>query len=162
MIDAKTAIAYIPKQIGIVVIKTMKPSSKTKYALRTMLDLALHQDNGVSRVADIARRQHIPQKFLEQILLALKGGGLVASRRGAAGGYVLARAPAAVTVADIVNLTENSFHSVARMAEGQDPFGDIWTDVADYARKKLAAITLQDVRAKVLEQQRGGVSEYAI
>ena len=60
----------------------MKISSKTVYAIRTVIDLVLHGNDGLVRAAEIAARQHIPRKFLEQILLTLKGAGIVASKRG--------------------------------------------------------------------------------
>lgn len=126
------------------------------------MDLALHRNEGVSRVADIAQRQHIPAKFLEQILLNLKAGGLVTSRRGARGGYILAREPSAITVGDIVRLTENSFASATQTKGRQDPLGEIWEDIGNYARKKLAAITLQDICTRFLELRQGKASEYTI
>ena len=140
----------------------MKPSSRTEYALRAMLDLALHRNEAVSNVADIAQRQHIPAKFLEHILLGMKAGGLVTSRRGARGGYVLAREPSAITVGDIVRLSGNSFSSATQTKGLQDPLGDIWEDIGDYARKKLATITLQDVCTRFMELRQGKASEYAI
>ncbi len=127
-----------------------------------MLDLALHANEGVLRVADIARRQAIPIKFLEQILLVLKAGDLVASRRGARGGYVLAKKPSAITMGDIVRLTETSFAFSNRTIGPQDPFGEIWVDIGNYARKKLAATTLQEMCVRALELRLGKSVEYTI
>lgn len=140
----------------------MKPSSKTEYALRTMLDLALHRNETVSRVADIAQRQRIPSKFLAQILLGLKAGGLVTSRRGARGGYVLAKDPSSITVGDIVRLTENSFVSANGGKEQPDLLGEIWDDIGNYARRKLDEVTLQDVCIRFLEARQGKTAEYTI
>ena len=85
----------------------MRLSRKTDYALRTMVDLA-QQNGGLTPVGEIAARQGISTNFLEQILLTLKGGDLVASRRGKKGGYFLARQPEKITLADIVHLTEGA------------------------------------------------------
>ena len=70
----------------------MNISVKGEYALHALFDLALQKPGEPIKIADIARRQKIPQKFLELILAGLKHGGFVESRRGAEGGYLLARA----------------------------------------------------------------------
>lgn len=80
-------------------------TSKAKYALRAMIDLAAQSDGGPRLpifIADIAARQDIPRRFLENILLELRKHGLVVSHRGKAGGYALARAPDLITFADII------------------------------------------------------------
>ncbi len=72
----------------------MKVSTRGDYASRALLSLALHEEtDGPTAVRDIAERTGLPQPYLEQILLALKGAGLVRSKRGVGGGYVLARPP---------------------------------------------------------------------
>src|SRR5438552_15699184 len=80
-------------------------TSKAKYALRAMVDLA-EQDADEPRkpifIADVAGRQDIPRRFLENILLELRKHGLVVSHRGKAGGYALAKAPAEITFADVI------------------------------------------------------------
>ena len=80
----------------------MKVSTRGDYASRALLSLALHDDDGPTSVRDIAERTGLPQPYLEQILLALKGAGLVRSKRGVGGGYVLARAPEDILLAQIV------------------------------------------------------------
>ena len=82
----------------------MRISTRGDYACRALLSLALHADEGgPTSVRDIAERTGLPQPYLEQILLALKGAGLVRSKRGVGGGYVLAREPADIKLADIVS-----------------------------------------------------------
>ena len=71
----------------------MNISVKGEYALEALFDLTAHQIGEPVKIADIAKRQRIPQKFLELILASLKQGGFVESRRGAEGGYLLARLP---------------------------------------------------------------------
>ena len=85
----------------------MKVSTRGDYASRALLSLALHADeSGPTSVRDIAERTGLPQPYLEQILLALKGAGLVRSKRGVGGGYVLARPPAEITLAEIVSAVD--------------------------------------------------------
>lgn len=77
-------------------------TSKAKYALRAMIDLAQTSASKPAFIADIAERQGIPRRFLEAILLELRRHGLVISHRGKAGGYALARLPAQISYADII------------------------------------------------------------
>ena len=80
-------------------------TSKAKYALRAMVDLATQEAGGERKpifIADVAARQDIPRRFLENILLELRKHGLVVSHRGKAGGYALARSPDDITFADVI------------------------------------------------------------
>jgi Rrf2 family protein len=79
---------------------------KAKYALRAMLDLAAAEPGRPVFIADIAARQDIPRRFLENILIELKKSGLVASTRGKHGGYALARAPDAISFAEIIRISD--------------------------------------------------------
>ena len=82
----------------------MKVSTRGDYASRALLSLALHSDeSGPTSVRDIAERTGLPQPYLEQILLALKGAGLVRSKRGVGGGYILSRAPEEIRLSEIVS-----------------------------------------------------------
>src|SRR6266542_3381194 len=73
-----------------------------------MLDLALHREGGLTPIQEIARRQAIPQRYLEQVLLALKRAGLLTSKRGSAGGYHLTRPPEDLTVGDVLRAVEGA------------------------------------------------------
>ena len=86
----------------------MKISTKGRYALRLMLDLAMNGENNVVRIKDIAERQQISDKYLEQIISVLNKAGYVRSTRGPQGGYSLRKAPEEYTVGDILRLTEGS------------------------------------------------------
>ena len=79
------------------------------------------------KIADIAKRQKIPQKFLELILAGLKQSGFVDSRRGAEGGYLLARSPDTITIGDVLRAVE-SFRTNNRYGD-ENPFGEIWDRV---------------------------------
>ena len=77
-------------------------SQKSRYALRAILELAKRKSSGHTKIAEVARAQIIPPRFLEVILGQLKQGGFVESRRGSDGGYVLVRSPAGLTVSNVV------------------------------------------------------------
>lgn len=81
-------------------------SSRAKYATRALLDLTLHYEEGPTLIHDIAERQEIPLKFLEQILLSLKRAGFVESRKGRGGGYQLARPPEKITLGAVVRVID--------------------------------------------------------
>lgn len=93
---------HLPRRTDI----AMRISTKTRYALRFMIDLAEHDGEGRVAMKDIAQRQQISKKYLEQVVAPLKEAGLIAVERGAAGGYSLANDPANITMADIVQATE--------------------------------------------------------
>lgn len=112
----------------------MNISVKSEYALKAVFDLAsqhLTIPSGAHmppvKIADIAKRQKIPQKFLELILAGLKQSGFVDSRRGAEGGYLLARSPDSITVGEVLRAVENVKGSTRALAN--DPFSDIWNRV---------------------------------
>ena len=110
----------------------MNISVKSEYALKAVFDLAsqsmIHRESSGPmppvKIADIARRQKIPQKFLELILAGLKQSGFVDSRRGAEGGYLLARNPDSLTVGEVLKSVENIKGNTR--AQHGDPFSDIW------------------------------------
>ena len=105
----------------------MNISVKGEYALHAIFDLASQSGRDPVRIADIARRQQIPQKFLELILASLKQGGFVESRRGAEGGYLLARRPETITVGDVLRFVEGRQEERSRMRRQPDsPLGDLW------------------------------------
>jgi len=105
----------------------MNISVKGEYALHAIFDLASQTGREPVRIADIARRQQIPQKFLELILASLKQGGFVESRRGAEGGYLLARRPESISVGDVLRFVEGRQEERSRMRRQADsPLGDLW------------------------------------
>ena len=109
---------------------SMNISVKGEYALHAIFDLALQKPGEPVRIADIANRQKIPQKFLELILAGLKQGGFVESRRGAEGGYLLARAPDAITVGQVVRFVEGAkAKDTVQKKKASDPFFDVWQRV---------------------------------
>lgn len=104
-------------------------SVKGEYALLALLDLATHRATEPVKIASIARRQKIPQKFLELILSGLKQGGFVESRRGAEGGYLLARPAEAITVGEVLRYMEGSRSRKLVRKQAPSPFGALWGEV---------------------------------
>ncbi len=133
----------------------MKVSTRGDYASRALLSLALHEaQTNPTSVRDIAERTGLPQPYLEQILLALKGAGLVRSKRGVGGGYVLARDPAEITLAQIVSAVDGPIvagdfgapHTGGACEhEGQCVLLAVWAEVGETIRTHLEAFTLADM-----------------
>ena len=135
----------------------MKVSTRGDYASRALLSLTLHNDTeGPTSVRDIAERTGLPQPYLEQILLALKGAGLVRSKRGVGGGYVLARAPEEITLSEIISAVDGPIvagdfgephENGACDHEGQCVLLAVWAQVGETMRALLGAVTLADIAA---------------
>jgi Rrf2 family iron-sulfur cluster assembly transcriptional regulator len=133
----------------------VKVSTRGDYASRALLSLALHADaEGPTSVRDIAERTGLPQPYLEQILLALKGAGLVRSKRGVGGGYVLARSPSEITLSEIISAVDGPIvagdfgephQNGACDHEGQCVLLAIWAQVGEHMRTLLTGITLADI-----------------
>jgi len=105
-------------------------SVKGEYALQALFDLSTQPPGEPVRIADVANRQKIPQKFLELILASLKQGGFVESRRGAEGGYLLARPGSEITVGEVLRFIEGPQDRKARRRKSVDsPFADMWQRV---------------------------------
>jgi Rrf2 family transcriptional regulator, cysteine metabolism repressor len=104
----------------------MNISVKSEYALQAIFDLAAQPPGEPVKIADIARRQKIPQKFLELILAGLKQGGFVESRRGAEGGYRLARTADQITIGEVLRFVEEGKKT---QRPKQDAFTDLWKRV---------------------------------
>jgi Rrf2 family transcriptional regulator, cysteine metabolism repressor len=136
----------------------MNISVKSEYALKAVFDLASQylDDRNSSgpmppvKIADIAKRQKIPQKFLELILAGLKQSGFVDSRRGAEGGYLLARSPDAITIGEVLKTVEN-IKSSGRPSK-DDPFTGIWQQVDTAVSDVLDHTTFGDLARSWQEQ----------
>src|SRR5512134_2106464 len=106
----------------------MNISVKCEYALRAVLDLSLVPIRQPIRIADVAARQRIPQKFLETILAELKKHGFLESKRGAEGGYMLAKPAESITVGQVLRAIEGGRTGRAALDE-PGPLGDFWNRV---------------------------------
>lgn len=128
-------------------------STRGDYAARALLSLALHGSDQPTSVKEIAERTNLPQPYLEQILLTAKGAGLVRSKRGVGGGYVLARAPEEITLADIVGAVEGPSLPLAGHpdhCEGHCVLQEVWACVEEETRRQLEKVTLADLVQRTL------------
>ena len=134
----------------------MKISTKGRYALRMMCDLALHQDDGFVSLKDIAERQNISKKYLEQIVPLLNKSGILRTNRGNRGGYMLAKKAEEYTVGDVLRATEGSLAPVAcleyepnecpRAEECSTLF--VWEGLYAAITDYLDSVTLRDILDK--------------
>lgn len=138
----------------------MKISTKGRYALRMLADLAEHKDDGYIALKDIAERQGVSKKYLEQIVPILNRSDILKTNRGYQGGYMLAKSPDKYTVGDVLRLTEGSLSPVA--CGEQDPVECprsaecptlmIWQGLSKVISEYLDSITLQDILDKQREK----------
>ncbi len=148
----------------------MRVSAKGEYAIEALLDLALHDKEGLQPIQEIAARQGIPQRYLEQVLLQLKRAGLLESRRGSAGGYRLSRPTDQVTVGAVLRAVEGSVAGVeparrgGRHARG-DHAGDLselWREIAQAVSAVVDRVTLEDLRRRAEERRSSARPTYHI
>lgn len=130
----------------------MELSAKVEYALLSLLELASHSvpDNPL-KVSEIAAKQNIPERYLEQVLMSLRRGGIVQSLRGAKGGYVLAREAWKITLLDIVLSIEGELNSKENQADQtveRSILQDVWKEAHTASTAILNQYTLQDLCQK--------------
>lgn len=130
----------------------MKLSAKSRYASRILLDLALHNEGIPHRVNDISERTGITVPFIEQIIKPLKHAGMVASKRGAAGGHQLCRPPEEITLGDIVRVMEGTVELSACLTDpglcdriDTCPTRAAWQRATDAMLRELDTITLAEL-----------------
>ncbi len=128
----------------------MNLSVKSEYALLALFDLAMQPSGAPIKIADIARRQKIPQKFLELILASLKQGGFVESRRGAEGGYRLARPADQITVGQALRYVEEKR---SERPGANEVFADLWKRVDASASAILDQTTFAELARRWQESQ---------
>jgi Rrf2 family cysteine metabolism transcriptional repressor len=136
----------------------VKISTKGDYGLRALVELAQQfETREPVQVKDIARRQRIPEEYLGQLMVGLRRAGLVHSVRGAAGGYLLARPPAEITVAQVVETLEGPLALVDGVSERntRGPGGairELWWEATQAAMRVLSACSIEDLRVRELAQ----------
>jgi Rrf2 family protein len=141
----------------------MNTSVKGEYALQAIFDLVNHRPGEPVRIADIARRQKIPQKFLELILASLKQAGFVESRRGAEGGYLLARSPDSLTVGEVLRHIDGASQAKGRSRrKGETPFTDMWAQVDQAVSSVIDKTTFADLLRGWQEKQNRYVMNWEI
>lgn len=129
----------------------MRLTTKGRYAVTAMLDLAIHYDKGVVTLAQIAARQGISLSYLEQLFARLRRQGLVASTRGPGGGYALAEAPTEISVAEIIGAINEQI-DVTRCGGEKNCSSEerclthyLWEDLSDRIHEFLSKITLAEL-----------------
>lgn len=145
----------------------MKISTKGRYALRMLLDLAMHREDGYVSLKEIAERQGISKKYLEQIVPILNRSDLLRTNRGNQGGYMLVKSPDKYTVGEILQLTEGSFSPVTCVGKNPEecvrsaecPTLPIWQGLYKVITEYLDGITLQDI---IDQQNERSIDNYTI
>ena len=130
----------------------MKLSTRGRYGIQAMYDLAKNAEAGPQSIKAIAEREGIPEAYLEQLIAPLKRAGLVSSTRGAQGGYTLAREPEAITVGDVLRALEGGLNLVECLDEGSTCGKScacasriVWMKLRDGLNAIVDGITLQDM-----------------
>ncbi len=139
----------------------MRISAKGEYAIKAMLDLALHHGKGLIPIQEIAARQGIPQRYLEQVLLLLKRAGFLQSKRGSAGGYQLSRPPHEISVGAVLIAMEGALERAqggprAGRRPASDHSGDLevlWKEIAAAISGVVDRVSFADLCQRV-EQRR--------
>ncbi len=138
-------------------------SVKGEYALQAILDLTLQETASPVKIASVAKRQKIPQKFLELILAGLKQGGFVESRRGADGGYMLARSPDQITVGEVLRFVEGArSNKAAARRQNETPFSDMWRRIDSAVSDILDNTTFAEIARNWKEKQSTYVPNWEI
>lgn len=133
----------------------MRMSTKGRFAVNALIDLALRESAGPVALASIAERQQISLSYLEQLFGRLRRQGLVASTRGPGGGYTLGRTAAAISVADIVSAVDEPLEDADREGDRQGLTRGLWQQLSSVMLQHMATISLQSL---VDEQVAAGVS----
>ncbi|AHE98840.1 Rrf2 family transcriptional regulator [Thioalkalivibrio paradoxus] len=145
----------------------MKLTTKGRYAVTAMLDVAMHAQQRPVSLADVARRQHLSLSYLEQLFARLRRKGLVSSSRGPGGGYRLSHPPEAITVADIIVAVDEPVDVTRCGGEAncthrsQCLTHDLWTDLSRQVERFLSERSLADVlhRHRAARAARAGLPE---
>ncbi len=142
----------------------MKISTKGRYGLRIMTDLAVNGKDGPVALKEIAERENLSEKYLEQIINLLSKEGLVKSVRGAKGGYHLTKSPKEITVEDILKATEGSLAPVACAEDNGkcENYCDcvtsfIWTQIYEATISVVSSITLENLADRSVSFQKTGL-----
>ncbi len=145
----------------------MRISAKGEYAIKAMLDLAMHRERGLIPIQAIAARQTIPQRYLEQVLLSLKRAGLLTSKRGSTGGYHLTKAPEEITVGAVLRAVEggSAFEAAAqgrRNGGAGQELAELWDEISEAVSQVVDRLTFGDLVTRTLERRRSAKPMYHI
>ncbi|MBN1913001.1 MAG: Rrf2 family transcriptional regulator, partial [Candidatus Omnitrophica bacterium] len=153
-------ILYYVNRVSSLIEKHMKITYKCDYAIKTVLDLALHY-NELSTIHQIARRIDAPVKFLEQVLLDLKRGGFVESKRGKIGGYQLAREPVLIKLGEVIRFISGPIEPIACVEKDYSGCREtlncvlrpVWGNVAQAISGIIDNINFEELAARVKDRK---------
>jgi len=133
----------------------MRLSTKSRYGVRALFDIAYHSEGLETQVKDISRRQGISPRYIEQIFQELKRAGIISSKRGPSGGYFLNKTPEEITVGEIIRVTEGSIEPVLCIdpedsTQPCDRLGEcvtrlIWNEAGNRLREYFDSVTVKDL-----------------
>ena len=124
---------------------------KLEYACRALVQLAKrYEGSGVTSIEELANLEKIPAKYLAQILSELRNGGLVESRRGKQGGYLLARSPDQISISDVISLIESEMFSESSRVSGDsgEAIAKAWTEIQERFEEIVRSITLAELAVR--------------
>jgi len=137
----------------------MRISARGEYAIKAVLDLAVHRNGRLVPIQDIATRQGIPQRYLEHVLLALKRAGLLTSKRGSTGGYHLKQLPEEITVGAVLRAVEGSgaaFEPLGRERRprhGEHDLAELWDEISEAVSSVVDRFTFAELAARAAERR---------
>jgi Rrf2 family protein len=147
----------------------MKISTKIRYGARAMLELASHYGEGPIELKEIAKKENISLKYLEQVITPLRGAGLVKAVRGSKGGYSLGKPPSEICLHDVVETLEGPLNLLECL---RDPkvcqkvpscvTRDIWQEVSEAISKIFYSVTLEDMVNRKMDKEGNNSSMYQI
>ena len=147
----------------------VKLSTRTRYGVRALVDLAMHSDGSPVQLREIAEREEISEKYLEHLMSLLKGAGFVRSVRGARGGYLLAKLAGDVNLHEVVDVLEGSLAPVECVTDAKfcDRSGscvtrDVWGEIQDVINGVLESITLEELCRRKREKDESSRGMYYI
>ena len=147
----------------------MKISTKIRYGARAMLELASHYGEGPIELKEIAKRENISPKYLEQVINPLRAAGLVKSIRGAKGGYSLAKPPSEICLYDVVETLDGPLNLLECLRDSKVcqkvpscVTRDIWQEVSEAISKIFYSVTLEDMVNRKMEKEGNNSSMYQI
>ncbi len=130
----------------------MKITTRSRYGTRMMVELAINYNKGPIQIGQIASKQNLPVKYLEQLIIPLKQAGLIKSIRGPRGGHMLAKSPDKITIWDLVTILDGEDTMTPcvgnpKLCKRSDicPTRDVWNMVTKAVKQKLKSITLSDL-----------------
>lgn len=147
----------------------MHIGTKGDYGVRALIDLAMYGGDGPVQRAEIARRQHIPDAYLDHLLAQLRRDGFVRSTRGPGGGHQLTRPPGEICLLNVLESLEGSLAPLPCLEDNDSGEPNsvcaqqwVWREIYDDMRTRLAAVSLADLAAREHERLRSAVASYSI